>query len=287
MSTDQKIIYTETDEAPRLATFSFLPIIKAFSDAAGVQIETRDISLAGRILASFPQWLTPEQRINDDLAELGELTQDPAANIIKLPNISASNPQMLAAIKELQDQGYGLPEYPEEPQSDAERDIKERYDRIKGSAVNPVLREGNSDRRATKAVKDYAKKHPHSMGAWSADSKTHVAHMSGGDFYASEVSATMAQDDQLSIVFHAASGTSQTLASKVAVSAGEVVDAAFMSKQALVSFYQEQIASTEPGVLFSLHLKATMMKVSDPIIFGHAVKAYYHPAFAKHEAVFA
>jgi isocitrate dehydrogenase len=287
MSTDQKIIYTETDEAPRLATFSFLPIIKAFSDAAGVQIETRDISLAGRILASFPQWLTPEQRINDDLAELGELTQDPAANIIKLPNISASNPQMLAAIKELQDQGYGLPEYPEEPQSDAERDIKERYDRIKGSAVNPVLREGNSDRRATKAVKDYAKKHPHSMGAWSADSKTHVAHMSDGDFYASEVSATMAQDDQLSIVFHAASGTSQTLASKVAVSAGEVVDAAFMSKQALVSFYQEQIASTEPGVLFSLHLKATMMKVSDPIIFGHAVKAYYHSAFAKHEAVFA
>jgi len=287
MSTDQKIIYTETDEAPRLATFSFLPIIKAFSDAAGVQIETRDISLAGRILASFPQWLTPEQRINDDLAELGELTQDPAANIIKLPNISASNPQMLAAIKELQDQGYGLPEYPEEPQSDAERDIKERYDRIKGSAVNPVLREGNSDRRATKAVKDYAKKHPHSMGAWSADLKTHVAHMSDGDFYASEVSATMAQDDQLSIVFHAASGTSQTLASKVAVSAGEVVDAAFMSKQALVSFYQEQIASTEPGVLFSLHLKATMMKVSDPIIFGHAVKAYYHSAFAKHEAVFA
>ena len=287
MSTDQKIIYTETDEAPRLATFSFLPIIKAFSDAAGVQIETRDISLAGRILASFPQWLTPEQRINDDLAELGELTQDPAANIIKLPNISASNPQMLAAIKELQDQGYGLPEYPEEPQSDAERDIKERYDRIKGSAVNPVLREGNSDRRATKAVKDYAKKHPHSMGAWSADSKTHVAHMSGGDFYASEVSATMAQDDQLSIVFHAASGTSQTLASKVAVSAGEVVDAAFMSKQTLVSFYQEQIASTEPGVLFSLHLKATMMKVSDPIIFGHAVKAYYHSAFSKHEEVFA
>jgi isocitrate dehydrogenase len=286
MSTDQKIIYTETDEAPRLATFSFLPIIKAFSDAAGVQIETRDISLAGRILASFPQWLAPEQRINDDLAELGELTQDPAANIIKLPNISASNPQMLAAIKELQAQGYGLPEYPEEPQSDAERDIKARYDRIKGSAVNPVLREGNSDRRATKAVKEYAKKHPHSMGAWSADSKTHVAHMSDGDFYGSEVSATMTQDDQLSVVFHAGNGTSQTLASKVAVSAGEVVDAAFMSKQALVSFYREQIASTEPGVLFSLHLKATMMKVSDPIIFGHAVKAYYDAAFAKHEAVF-
>ena len=287
MSTDQKIIYTETDEAPRLATFSFLPIIKAFSDAAGVQIETRDISLAGRILASFPQWLTPEQRVNDDLAELGELTQDPAANIIKLPNISASNPQMLAAIKELQDQGYALPEYPEEPKSDAEQDIKDRYDRVKGSAVNPVLREGNSDRRATKAVKDYAKKHPHSMGAWSTDSKTHVAHMSGGDFYASEVSATMTQDDQLNVVFHAANGASQTLASNVAVSAGEVVDAAFMSKQALCNFYQEQIASTEQGVLFSLHLKATMMKVSDPIIFGHAVKAYYHSAFAKHEAIFA
>lgn len=286
MSTDQKIIYTETDEAPRLATFSFLPIIKAFSDAAGVQIETRDISLAGRILASFPQWLTPEQRINDDLAELGELTQDPAANIIKLPNISASNPQMLAAIKELQSQGYALPEYPEEPQSDAERDIKERYDRVKGSAVNPVLREGNSDRRATKAVKDYAKKHPHSMGVWSADSKTHVAHMSEGDFYASEKSATMADDDKLSVIFHDANGTSQTLASNVSVSAGEVVDAAFMSKQALCRFYQEQIASTEAGVLFSLHLKATMMKVSDPIIFGHCVKAYYQSAFEKHEAVF-
>ena len=287
MSNDQKIIYTETDEAPRLATFSFLPIIKAFSDAAGVQIETRDISLAGRILANFSQWLTPEQRINDDLAELGDLTQDPAANIIKLPNISASNPQMLAAIKELQDQGYALPEYPEEPQTDEERDIKERYDRVKGSAVNPVLREGNSDRRATKAVKDYARKHPHSMGAWSADSKTHVAHMSHGDFYASEISTTMTADDELSIVFHSATGVSQTLASAIAVSAGEVVDAAFMSKAALSSFYQEQIAATEDGVLFSLHLKATMMKVSDPIIFGHAVKAYYQSAFDKHQAVFA
>ena len=187
MSTDQKIIYTETDEAPRLATFSFLPIIKAFSDAAGVQVETRDISLAGRILASFPEWLSEEQRIADDLAELGRLTQDPAANIIKLPNISASNPQMLAAIKELQSQGYALPEYPEEPQNESEQDIKVRYDRIKGSAVNPVLREGNSDRRSTRAVKDYAKKHPHSMGTWSSDSKSHVAHMSDGDFYASEV----------------------------------------------------------------------------------------------------
>ena len=286
MSTDQKIIYTETDEAPRLATFSFLPIIKAFSDAAGVQVETRDISLAGRILASFPEWLTEDQRIPDDLAELGNLTQDSAANIIKLPNISASNPQMLAAIKELQDHGYALPEYPEEPQNEAEQDIKGRYDRVKGSAVNPVLREGNSDRRSTRAVKDYAKKNPHSMGTWSADSRSHVAHMSDGDFYASEVSATMSQDDVLSIVLHSGDRT-ETLAADIAVSTGEVVDAAFMSKEALCQFYDEQIASTEQGVLFSLHLKATMMKVSDPIIFGHAVKAYYRDALSKHADVFA
>ena len=286
MSTDQKIIYTETDEAPRLATFSFLPIIKAFSDAAGVQVETRDISLAGRILASFPEWLSEDQRIPDDLAELGTLTQDSAANIIKLPNISASNPQMLAAIKELQDHGYALPEYPEEPQNEAEQDIKGRYDRVKGSAVNPVLREGNSDRRSTRAVKDYAKKNPHSMGTWSADSRSHVAHMSDGDFYASEVSATMSQDDVLSIVLHSGDRT-ETLAADIAVSTGEVVDAAFMSKEALCQFYDEQIASTEQGVLFSLHLKATMMKVSDPIIFGHAVKAYYRDAFSKHADVFA
>ena len=286
MSTEQKIIYTETDEAPRLATFSFLPIIKAFSDAAGVQVETRDISLAGRILASFPEWLSEEQQIADHLAELGALTQDTSANIIKLPNISASNPQILAAIKELQEQGYALPEYPEEPQNDAEQDIKERYDRVKGSAVNPVLREGNSDRRATKAVKEYARKHPHSMGAWTPDSKSHVAHMSDGDFYASEISATMAQDDHLSIVLHTPKG-SATLASDIFVSAGEIVDAAFMSKDALCAFYEEQLASTEDGVLFSLHLKATMMKVSDPIIFGHAVKAYYRDAFTKHADVFA
>ena len=286
MSTEQKIIYTETDEAPRLATFSFLPIIKAFSDAAGVQVETRDISLAGRILASFPEWLSEEQQIADHLAELGALTQDTSANIIKLPNISASNPQILAAIKELQEQGYALPEYPEEPQNDAEQDIKERYDRVKGSAVNPVLREGNSDRRATKAVKEYARKHPHSMGAWTPDSKSHVAHMSDGDFYASEISATMAQDDHLSIVLHTPKG-STTLAADIFVSAGEIVDAAFMSKDALCAFYEEQLASTEDGVLFSLHLKATMMKVSDPIIFGHAVKAYYRDAFTKHADVFA
>jgi isocitrate dehydrogenase len=286
MSTEQKIIYTETDEAPRLATFSFLPIIKAFSDAAGVQVETRDISLAGRILASFPEWLSEEQQIADHLAELGALTQNTSANIIKLPNISASNPQILAAIKELQEQGYALPEYPEEPQNDAEQDIKERYDGVKGSAVNPVLREGNSDRRATKAVKEYARKHPHSMGAWTPDSKSHVAHMSDGDFYASEISATMAQDDHLSIVLHTPKG-SATLAADIFVSAGEIVDAAFMSKDALCAFYEEQLASTEDGVLFSLHLKATMMKVSDPIIFGHAVKAYYRDAFAKHADVFA
>ncbi len=286
MSTEQKIIYTETDEAPRLATFSFLPIIKAFSDAAGVQVETRDISLAGRILASFPEWLSEDQRIGDHLAELGELTQDEAANIIKLPNISASNPQMLAAIKELQGQGYELPEYPEEPQNDAEQDIKDRYDRVKGSAVNPVLREGNSDRRSTKAVKDYAKKHPHSMGDWTADSKSHVAHMNAGDFYASEISTTMDQDDQLSIVLRTQEG-SETLATGIGVSAGEIVDAAFMSKAALCAFYEEQLAKTEDGVLFSLHLKATMMKVSDPIIFGHAVKTYYREAFEKHASVFA
>ncbi len=286
MSTEQKIIYTETDEAPRLATFSFLPIIKAFSDAAGVQVETRDISLAGRILASFPEWLSEDQRIADHLAELGELTQDEAANIIKLPNISASNPQMLAAIKELQGQGYELPEYPEEPQNDAEQDIKDRYDRVKGSAVNPVLREGNSDRRSTKAVKDYAKKHPHSMGDWTVNSKSHVAHMNAGDFYASEISTTMDQDDQLSIVLRTQEG-SETLATGIGVSAGEIVDAAFMSKAALCAFYEEQIAKTEDGVLFSLHLKATMMKVSDPIIFGHAVKTYYREAFEKHASVFA
>ena len=286
MSTEQKIIYTETDEAPRLATFSFLPIIKAFSDAAGVQVETRDISLAGRILASFPEWLSEDQRIADHLAELGELTQDEAANIIKLPNISASNPQMLAAIKELQGQGYELPEYPEEPQNDAEQDIKNRYDRVKGSAVNPVLREGNSDRRSTKAVKDYAKKHPHSMGDWTVNSKSHVAHMNAGDFYASEISTTMDQDDQLSIVLRTQEG-SETLATGIGVSAGEIVDAAFMSKAALCAFYEEQIAKTEDGVLFSLHLKATMMKVSDPIIFGHAVKTYYREAFEKHASVFA
>ena len=286
MSDQQKIIYTETDEAPRLATFSLLPIIKAFTDAAGVQVATRDISLAGRILAAFPERLTAAQRIPDDLAELGELTQDPGANIIKLPNISASNPQMLAAIKELQEQGYDLPDYPEEPENAADAEVKARYDAVKGSAVNPVLREGNSDRRAPASVKMFAKKHPHSMGTWSSDSKSHVAHMLDGDFYASEQSTAMTRDDTLKIVYQPVDGASQVLADNIAVENGELVDAATMRKNSLCAFFEEQIASTEPGVLFSLHLKATMMKVSDPIIFGHAVRSYYRAAFTAHADTF-
>lgn len=283
-----KIIYTITDEAPALATQSLLPIIEAFSAAAGVAVETRDISLSGRIIASFPEFLTAEQRINDDLAELGELAKQPDANIIKLPNISASVPQLKAAVKELQAQGYALPEYPEEPKTEQERDIKARYDKIKGSAVNPVLREGNSDRRAPASVKQYARKNPHSMGAWSTSSKSHVAHMSSGDFYGSEQSATMAADDVLNISLHKADGSVQVLKEKVAVLAGEVVDATFMSAKALCAFYAEQIADAKAqGVLFSLHLKATMMKVSDPIMFGHAVKVFYQEIFAKYADTFA
>lgn len=282
-----KIIYTITDEAPALATQSLLPIIEAFSAAAGVAVETRDISLSGRIIASFPEFLTAEQRINDDLAELGELAKQPDANIIKLPNISASVPQLKAAVKELQAQGYALPEYPEEPKTEQERDIKARYDKIKGSAVNPVLREGNSDRRAPASVKQYARKNPHSMGAWSTSSKSHVAHMSAGDFYGSEQSATMAADDVLNISLHKADGSVQVLKEKVAVLAGEVVDATFMSAKALCAFYAEQIADAKAqGVLFSLHLKATMMKVSDPIMFGHAVKVFYQEIFAKYADTF-
>ncbi len=284
MTDTPKIIYTETDEAPRLATFSLLPIIKLFSDAAGVEVETRDISLAGRIIAAFPDRLTEEQRIPDDLAELGELTQRPEANIIKLPNISASNPQMHESIKELQDKGYDLPEYPEEPTTDEEKEAKARYDHVKGSAVNPVLREGNSDRRAARAVKDYAKKHPHTMGAWSEDSKSHVAHMDGGDFYASEKSVVMPQDDNLKVEF--VGNETVVLADGVPVEKGEVVDGAFMSKKALCEFLASEMATTDDGVLFSLHLKATMMKVSDPIMFGHAVRAYYKSAFEKHAKVF-
>lgn len=275
-----KIIYTETDEAPRLATYSLLPIIKAFTDTAGVEVDMLDISLAGRIIAAFPEYLTEEQRIPDHLAALGLLTQRRDANIIKLPNISASNPQMQAAITELQQQGYALPDFVEEPQSDAETEIKARYDRIKGSAVNPVLREGNSDRRAAKAVKDYAQKHPHRMGTWSKDSKTSVAHMSDGDFYGSERSKTMSQADRLSIRFQPASGAETLLAEQLAVSEGEIIDAAVMRKQALCAFLASTLGQAQAqGVLWSLHLKATMMKVSDPIMFGHAVKAYYAPVF--------
>ena len=285
MTDTPKIVYTETDEAPRLATYSLLPIIKAFTDTAGVDVEIRDISLAGRIIATFPERLTEEQRINDELAYLGELTQKPEANIIKLPNISASNPQMHETIRELQAQGYDLPNYPEEPKTEEEREIKARYDKVKGSAVNPVLREGNSDRRAAKAVKDFARKYPHRMGAWSKDSKSHVSHMESGDFYGSEQSVVMAADDSLSIEF-GGDGGKQTLASGVKVEAGEVVDSAFMSKKALCEFLEKEIAATEDGVLFSLHLKATMMKVSDPIMFGHCVRAYYKDALEKHADVF-
>lgn len=282
-----KIIYTITDEAPALATQSLLPIIEAFSAAAGVAVETRDISLSGRIIASFPEFLTAEQRINDDLAELGELAKQPDANIIKLPNISASIPQMKAAIKELQAQGYALPDYPEEPKTEQERDVKARYDKIKGSAVNPVLREGNSDRRAPASVKQYARKNPHSMGAWSSSSKSHVAHMTAGDFYGSEQSATMAADDVLKISLQQSDGSVKVLKEKVAVLAGEVVDATFMSVKALRDFYAAEVESAKAqGVLFSLHLKATMMKVSDPIMFGHAVKVFYKEIFAKYAATF-
>jgi isocitrate dehydrogenase len=281
-----KIIYTETDEAPRLATYSLLPIIRSFTEAAGVSVETRDISLAGRVIALFPEFLTEEQRINDALAELGELAKTPEANIIKLPNISASIPQLTACIKELQSQGYALPDYPFEPTTDEERDIKARYDKVKGSAVNPVLREGNSDRRAPTSVKNYAKKHPHRMGAWSKDSKTRVAHMDDGDFYSSEQSTTFAQADDLKIVLNTPAGQT-VLKDSVKVLAGEVVDSARMDVAQLQDFFARETAKAkEEGVLLSLHLKATMMKVSDPIMFGHAVKVYFKELFDKHADLF-
>lgn len=283
MSTDnQKIIYTETDEAPRLATYSLLPIIQAFTKAAGVSVETRDISLAGRVIAVFPEYLTDDQRQADALAELGEMAKTPEANIIKLPNISASIPQLTATIKELQEQGYKLPDYPFEPKNDEERDIKARYDKVKGSAVNPVLREGNSDRRAPASVKNYAKKHPHRMGEWKNDSKAHVAHMEDGDFYSSEKSVTSAKEDTFKIVFDA-NGNETVLKESVPVLAGEVVDAAVMSKAKLQEFFEKETAKAkEEGILLSLHLKATMMKVSDPIMFGHAVRVYYRDVLEKH-----
>lgn len=279
-ATTAKIIYTHTDEAPALATYSLLPIIQRFAAASGVVVETRDISLAGRIIANFPEWLTESQRIGDHLTELGELAQRPEANIIKLPNISASIPQLKAAIAELQAKGYALPDFPDEPADDTEREVRARYAKVLGSAVNPVLREGNSDRRAPASVKQYARNHPHRMGAWSPDSKSHVAHMSGGDFRSNERSVTVEADDTFRIEHVANDGTVTVLKDAVPVTAGEVVDATFMSRRALVEFLAEQIADAkEQGVLFSLHLKATMMKISDPIIFGHAVKVFFRGVF--------
>ena len=283
MTDAPKIIYTHTDEAPALATYSLLPIIKSFCAGTGIDVETRDISLAGRILANFADALAPGQQIADHLAELGELAQRPEANIIKLPNVSASIPQMKAAIKELQGQGYPLPNYPDEPQTDAERETKARYDKVKGSAVNPVLREGNSDRRAPAAVKAFAKAHPHRMGKWASDNKSHVSSMSEGDFRANEKSVTVAAATTASIEHVAADGATTELKGQIALEAGEVVDATFMSKKALTQFLAEQVADAkEQGVLFSLHMKATMMKVSDPIIFGYGVLAYFAPVFEKH-----
>ena len=281
------IIYTKTDEAPALATYSLLPIVKAFTDAAGINVETRDISLAGRILAKFPENLAEDQRQHDALAELGELAKTPEANIIKLPNISASIPQLVAAIEELQSQGFDIPDYPEEPANDNEQVIRDRYASVLGSAVNPVLREGNSDRRVALAVKNFAKANPHRMGAWSPDSKSHVAHMDHGDFYSSEQSAILANAGSLRIEHTAADGNVTVLREAVPVLEGEVVDSSVMDCQALREFFANEIdAAREEGVLFSLHLKATMMKVSDPIMFGHCVRAYYSDVFEKHEALF-
>ena len=286
--TDQKIIYTLTDEAPALATYSLLPIVQAFTKAAGIAVETRDISLAGRILANFPDVLSPQQRQSDDLAELGELAKTPQANIIKLPNISASVPQLKGAIRELQSQGYAVPDYPDAPQDDAQRAIRTRYAKVLGSAVNPVLREGNSDRRVANAVKQYARKHPHSMGAWSADSRTRVAHMNGDDFYGNEQSAVMAAAGTLRIEHVDAAGLVTVLKEAVKVQAAEIIGTSFMSAGALRGFYEQQLqAAKSEGLLISLHLKATMMKVSDPIMFGHAVSVYFNNVFAKHADVLA
>jgi len=281
--TRSKIYYTKTDEAPALATYSLLPIIETFVSKADVEIELSDISLAGRIIAVFPEYLTQDQSTSNALHELGELAKTPHANIIKLPNISASLPQIKAAIKELQNNGYALPEYPEEPKNDKEKEIKERYDKVKGSAVNPVLREGNSDRRAPRAVKEFAKKHPHSMGVWRADSKSHVSSMSKGDFYGSEKSAIVESAGNLKIVFNSDDGKSTVLKEKTAVLEGEIIDASFMSISELRSFLETQMSDAKKkDVLFSVHLKATMMKVSDPIIFGHVVSVFYKDVFAKY-----
>ena len=283
MSQKEKIIYTKTDEAPMLATYSFLPIIEAFTKAAGVSLETRDISLAGRILSQFPDYLSEDQKVADDLAELGELAKKPEANIIKLPNISASIPQLKNAIAELQGKGFAIPDYPDEPSNDKEKEIKSRYDKVKGSAVNPVLREGNSDRRAPKAVKNFAKKNPHSMGEWSSDSKTHVATMGEGDFRSNEKSTTLEAEDTLKIEFTSEAGETNLLKDNLKVLKGEVIDATVMSKKALLEFLRKEVKDAkEKDVLFSLHMKATMMKVSDPIIFGHAVEVFFEDVFEKY-----
>ncbi|MCL4122684.1 UNVERIFIED_CONTAM: hypothetical protein GTU68_046583 [Idotea baltica] len=283
MSKSATIFYTITDEAPALATASFLPIVKAFTKSAGINVETKDISLAARILSSFPDFLKDDQKIPDALAELGELVTKPEANIIKLPNISASVPQLKAAIEELQAKGYALPDYPDDPKNDTDKSIKTRYDKIKGSAVNPVLREGNSDRRAPKAVKNYAKRNPHSMGAWSADSKTHVATMSHGDFAHNEKSVTIPEVTSIKIQHIDNNGKTTILKNNLGLLKGEIIDATVLSKKALLQFLSEQVADAKKeGVLFSLHMKATMMKVSDPIIFGHAVRVFFKNVFDKH-----
>ncbi len=288
MSDKPTIIYTLTDEAPALATYSLLPVVQAFSASAGINVETRDISLAGRIISVFPDYLPEDKQQSDDLAYLGQLALKPEANIIKLPNISASLPQMTATIKELQAKGYTLPDYPENPKTDEEKDIKARYDRVKGSAVNPVLREGNSDRRAPGAVKQYARKNPHSMGEWSSDSKTTVAHMESGDFFGSEKSLTLDNDDTFRIEFVSADGSTTTLKDDAPLQAREVIDACVMSASALRDFLESAIQEAkDKGVLLSLHLKATMMKVSDPILFGHAVSVFFKDVFEKHADTFA
>jgi isocitrate dehydrogenase len=281
------IIYTLTDEAPLLATYGFLPILRTFAEAAGIDVKTSDISVAARILAEFPDYLTEEQRVPDNLAELGRLTQLPETNIIKLPNISASVPQLLAAIKELRAKGYDLPDYPGDPKTDEEKEVRARYAKCLGSAVNPVLREGNSDRRAPKAVKEYARKHPHSMGEWSMASRTHVAHMRHGDFYHGEKSMTMDRAREVKMELVTADGEAIVLKDRVPLQEGEVIDSMYMSKKALCEFYEEQMQDAyQTGVMFSLHVKATMMKVSHPIVFGHAVKIFYKDAFAKHGKLF-
>src|SRR6187397_2292764 len=282
---DLEIVWTKVDEAPGLATFSLLPIVEAFVGTAGVKMKLKDISLTGRIIANFPEKLTPAQRINDELAELGELATRPEANIMKLPNISASIPQLKAAIKELQGKGYDVPNYPDNPTTDAEKDIKARYGKVFGSVVNPILREGNSDRRAAGAVKQYARDNPHKMGAWSKDSKTHVAYMPSGDYFGSEISTTVPAATNVRIELVEGGGKTTVLKAKTPLIAGEIIDAAVLSRKALRAFFAEQIeAAKKDGILFSLHVKATMMKIADPIIFGHVVSEFFADVIKKHDA---